>query len=188
MDEKLFVETLALLVSFIAFVFSVLGMKRSAQYTKIDVSNSYRNSLLNWYSRCITTMERLHICKNDENQRLELLSLLSALISEGRFFFPNIESKFGSEKPAAFRGLRCNILDWLVLYFQIFYKNQTSIQAEDIDYIIRNFTSDFFEFMNPRHFISELSETLKNSYKTSLSYDNSGTNILSLAKKYGAQI
>lgn len=185
---KVFIDIVAVVISVVALIFSVFSMNRSAKYERISVSNSYRSSLLQWYNHCIEAMTRLRICNNDNNQRLIILSALSALIDEGRFFFPNVEkNNFGNDRPIGFRGYRCDVLSYLVLYFKI-YQECASASDEDIDYIIKHFTSSFYKFMNPNSFISKLSDSLKESYATKLNYNNSDKEIFVLAERYSVKI
>lgn len=95
---------------------------------------------------------------------------LSALIEEGRFYFPNIRpDEFGVEKPLAYRGYRNIALDFLVASYNLHHKpisQSTRAQAKALQ---RQFTSVVFDIIRPpdrlkqihrltdRYFVKDLS-------------------------------
>lgn len=96
--------------------------KREQKIKKHELTTSYRNDVLSWYSRTINNMVLLrHLVQSndvDKNEIIRLLSELSALAEIGRFFFHNVDNeKFGQNKPTANKGYRCIHIEFLLWFY-----------------------------------------------------------------------
>lgn len=131
---------------------------------KFELRENYYRELLLWYKitnetvvRIITSIDNNEFYTDDfSRERNELISKLSSLIEEGRFYFPNIIRKddFGWEKPFAYQGYRHIVLEFLVfIYDEIAVFNNTN--TERIEKARREFTSFVFKTINPRKRIGE---------------------------------
>lgn len=126
---------------------------------KFELSEQYKNELLTWYGKVIFTISKLQTnCSEDE--RIESLSELSALIEIGRFYFPNIDKKdgFGDTKPCAYQGYRHVALDFLVLIYQMADIENIKKCRDKIEYMKRHFTSIVFQIVAPRKRIKSVKQ------------------------------
>ncbi len=145
-----------------ALLFSVYCIR----YTKINISVLFRNDIIKWHNQCLEIMMKLKNCNLSDDEYEKLMSNLSALVDAGRMFFPNVqkESGYGKDNPPAFQGLRCYILDYLVLYYRICEKNKDNLPVYELEKIHRNFTSSISEFLKPDDYIKTLNKVLQSSY------------------------
>ena len=169
--------TVGLVALFVAF-YSLL-------FSQIGVSASYQEEIRNWCGRCLAVMLKL---KLQAEHKQELLAELSALIDEGRFFFPNIfKNDYGQQKLSAFQGLRSHILDYLVLYYQL-YSSESNIEISDAETIYSEFLSEVFDFLNPAEFRKMLNKALNNAYAHIISREGNPRTmdtITNMRQKYG---
>jgi hypothetical protein len=128
---------------------------RDRRHDRYQVENEYTNNLLKWHAEVVLTLIRLRNLGKSKNssQYSEDLANLSALIEQGRFFFPNIDrlDGFGNEKPPAYRGYRNLALDFLVASYNIFSEPRTTISIKKAEVLQRHFTSLVFEIVRPKH-------------------------------------
>ncbi len=141
---------ISLLVSITLAFFYV----RDRRHAKYQLENEYTNGLLEWHGNVVEVLIALRIkhsgVKTDEI--LDLLARLSALIEQGRFFFPNIDKEdfFGKEKPPAYRGYRNLALDFLVASYNLFNSEVSPSEIEQAEILQRHFTSIVFELVRPK--------------------------------------
>ena len=121
------------------------------------METAYVENLLAWHKEVIFCLMRLEKLPTDRPGVLEDLCALSALIEQGRFFFPNIvEDEYGASKPLAYRGYRNIVLQLLVeIYWQYSAKKPS---AEASERFRKSFTSAVFSIVDPTSRISELSK------------------------------
>lgn len=168
-----YIATASLLIAFSAFIFSYLTNTK-----KYELTSLYRTGILSWYSETIEILVRLKIEAKgrfkDEDLKKELLSLLSAKIEIGRFYFPNIDKgdKFGEEKPQAYKGYRNLILDFLVFSFQLFERQDADIYIKHADTLQRHFTSSMFELLDPKTFLLETKKCTNKTFSRDLIFED----------------
>ena len=162
-------SVLSLVVSLFAFFFSLYSLR----YVRLPISVGWRNAIWNWHCRCLQIMNQLQICDNSDSERKQLLSKLSTLIDEGRFFFPNIDKKdrLGFWKYSANRGYRNYHLDYLVDFYNAYTKPNVD-NFEDTIKLKKKFTSSVLVFLCPEKFIKKLSRDLKESYRDNKSRED----------------
>lgn len=135
----------------------------------VNLETVYRERILSWHSRCLNVMMLLKIDSYTDKEKRNYLAQLSALIEEGRFFFPNIDKQndFGNEKPVAYRGYRCSVLEYLVRYYDL-VRNTDSKRNEDFNKQLetnqRKFTSGVFEQMNIKVYIKKMEKITKTAF------------------------
>ena len=142
----------ALTVSIINIIYTAINSKKQ----KYILTENLYCRLLEWYRSVIRTMITImRQCENgvfteNKDQRLELLSRLSALAEEGRFYFPNVLSDglYGSEKPAAYRGHRHINIECLIHFYRLASENNINVKA--LEQVERVFTSSMFVILKPR--------------------------------------
>jgi hypothetical protein len=141
----------ALAISIFAMVIAFITSTK-----KYELTMAQRSELLAWHKETVTHLIRFreYIAAKVEFNKTDYLSQLSALIEQGRFFFPNIESKdgYGDKKPSAYRGLRDVTLDFLVYSFNIFRKDDAENYIYHLDHLQRLFTSRMFDILQPRKY------------------------------------
>jgi hypothetical protein len=98
----------------------VLNIVITSRQTRVSVENFKFNNdtqVMNWANRVVVAMaEAYHL--TPETDTHALATNLSALIDEGRWFFPNIGKKEADqEKPGAYRGTRQAVLDHIVAVY-----------------------------------------------------------------------
>src|SRR5690242_11718884 len=111
---NIIIASLSLLLSVTLAVFYVRDRRRA----KFTLETEYVNTLLEWHEQVVVILIRARVLGGDRQstEHKTDLACLSALIEQGRFFFPNIEKAdaFGQEKPPAYRGYRNVALDFLI--------------------------------------------------------------------------
>jgi hypothetical protein len=127
---------------------------RDRRHAKYQVENEYTNDLLKWHGDVVSALMKLRVLLNKEQpaESSDDLAHLSALIEQGRFFFPNIDRSdgFGQEKPPAYRGYRNLALDFLVASHNLFKGKVSEIELQQADLLQRHFTSVVFEIVRPK--------------------------------------
>lgn len=150
------VASLSLLLSVLLGIFYL----RDRRHAKYRIEKEYINELLQWHGEVVCTLSRLRI-ENREKRAEQCggdLALLSALIEQGRFFFPNIdrEDQFGEKKPTAYRGYRNLALDFLVASYNIFNSPEPANLLKQAETLQRHFTSVVFELVRPKHRLDKI--------------------------------
>ena len=101
-------------VSVIALLINLVITSRQTRVSVETFKFNNDTQLMNWANRVVVAMaEAYHLnAKTDLNA---LATNLSALIDEGRWYFPNVGKKeTDHEKPGAYRGTRQAVLDAVV--------------------------------------------------------------------------
>lgn len=122
------------------------------------METAYIENLLAWHKEVIFCLMRLEKLPDERSTAREDLCVLSALIEQGRFFFPNVPSEinYGAHKPLAYRGYRNLVLEMLVAIYQEYRSDSTDIEINEK--YRRSFTSAVFSIVDPASRISELSQ------------------------------
>lgn len=148
-DAEIVISSLSLLLSI-----SLAGFYlRDRRHAKFTVVNEYTNSLIAWHQQVVDVLLQAK-CLNRDRDGIEHrgdLVKLSALIEQGRFFFPNISKGdgFGNEKPPAYRGYRNLALDFLVASYNLLHESPTPEAEYKLGLLQRHFTSIVFELVRP---------------------------------------
>jgi len=125
---------------------------------KYELTENLKAELMEWYSDTVGIMiELLHLIQNDaedqeyHTKKNELLCRLSAQIEIGRFYFPNLDKKndYGAEKPAAYRGYRNLVLEYLMYFYRKASQENCKEYVAHLWELERGFTSKIFELINP---------------------------------------
>lgn len=144
------IALLSLAVAAFAVIYTCLSNTK-----KYELTEQYRNDLLKWYDNVNHILIKLiYYTENDilsDELKNELLCSLSSQIELGRFYFPNIDKMdgFGKRKPAAYRGYRNIVLEFLVFSFNLFRRNDAKGHLAHAKELQRQFTSHIFEIINP---------------------------------------
>jgi hypothetical protein len=142
------IASLSLVLSISLAIFYI----RDRRHTKFTLENEYINSLLAWHEQVVVVLIRARLFSRDRNsdEHKGDVACLSALIEQGRFFFPNIEKPdFGSEKPPAYRGYRNLALDFLVASYNLLHEKVSKNANDKLELMQRHFTSIVFELVRP---------------------------------------
>ena len=150
-----------------------IRVRRHAAY---EVESSYSRELLEWHFLVVSVVKKLsvsvsHVESSDHQQRL---AELSALIDQGRFYFPNIDRDqgLGEWKPPAFRGKRNLALDFLVALFNIYSKPLTPQRKDYARTLARHFTSIVFEILRPRERLERVRELTDRYFSEMQSFED----------------
>lgn len=144
----------SLLIALAAFTYSYLSNTK-----KYELTSQYRIEVLTWYEKTIELLILLRSIAKDQNAnqslREECLAKLSSQIEIGRFYFPNVDKYdgFGDEKPSAYKGYRNLMLEFLVMSYQIFAKQDAYRYVKHAEELQRHFTSHLFEVLDPRQYL-----------------------------------
>jgi hypothetical protein len=127
---------------------------------KYELTESYKQELLSWYSSVVNVMIRtIHCfehydsaCSEFTKKKTELLSELSALTEVGRFYFPNVikDDGFGAKKPSAYQGYRHITLEFLLYFYEIAKQKNGKQHITTMWELERHFTSVIFDMIEPR--------------------------------------
>lgn len=141
-----YISIISILIAACALAYSVFSNTK-----KYELTYQYYNDILQWHNNAVEILIYLQLNKVTNDNKLEKLSKLSALIEHGRFYFPNIDrgDSFGKEKPSAYQGYRNIILDTLVYLYQIFLKEDYMKYDNHIIRLQRLFTSLVFDYLEP---------------------------------------
>ena len=139
------VSIISLIIAVVALVYSMVSNTK-----KYELTYQYYNDVLNWHNSSVETIKNLSLCTGDEERHI-YLAKLSALIENGRFYFPNVNKHdgFGLNKPIAYQGYRNIILDFLVFEYQLFEKNNWNEYLEHINVLQRLFTAEVYKYLEP---------------------------------------
>lgn len=147
-------DTVIALLSLLLSVSLAAFYLRDRRHAKFTLESEYLKGLLAWHEQVAAVLVRARIIERDRNsdEHKNDLARLSALIEQGRFFFPNIErgDRFGMEKPPAYRGYRNLALDFLVASYNLLQDRTSKASGEQLELLQRHFTSIVFELVRPR--------------------------------------
>ena len=102
---------LAIIVSLVSAVVSYRISKDASRQRELTYLYQYHSMVITWASKVLGAMSDAYaLCFNDSNEKGEvskMLSRLSSLWDEGRFYMPNTDhEEIGVMKESAYRGLR----------------------------------------------------------------------------------
>ena len=152
-------------ISLIALAFNLLITQRQTRISVETLKFNNDSQVMNWANRVVAAIsEAYHVCSAPNasalflNERgLALATSLSALIDEGRWFFPNIGKRpTDVEKPGAYRGTRQPILDHIVVVYecvselQRMHDDSRSALAAKIGEARRHFVTEVQHAVDPR--------------------------------------
>lgn len=121
-------ETLAAFLSLFALVLSLWVFARQQRINRWQLRLHREDHIIEWSRTCLTLLAEIEERTNADvpaatpiftrEEFVRLRSRLSALIDEGRLYFPNVQDPFkGAKKDAAYQGHRQPILDTLVYVY-----------------------------------------------------------------------
>lgn len=128
------IDIVAVISASVALLGALFSWRETRRQRKLALENMRREldeRSLGWGAEVIARMARaesliMHGASTlrempFEKARLDLMSEMSALIDQGRFYFPNVEDEtHGAEKEGAYQGKRPPVLDALVyVYYEL---------------------------------------------------------------------
>lgn len=138
----------SLLISFVAIIISIITNTK-----KYELTGMQRSELLEWFHKTVEILIflRLRISENNDFDKIDYLSKLSALIEYGRFYFPNIDKgdNFGNDKPSAYRGHREVTLAFLIYSYDVFNRHDAREYIGHLERLQRLFTSRVYDILIP---------------------------------------
>ena len=137
---------ISLVVAVAALLYTVISNTK-----KYELTYQYYQDVVAWHSNVVKVIAQLKVT-NEENSKKAYLAELSALIENGRFYFPNIDQydNFGVDKPMAYRGYRNVVLDFLVYEYQLFDRKDSGKYLKHAESLQRLFTSYVFQHLDPK--------------------------------------
>ena len=142
-------------LSFLLSISVAIFYLRDRRHAKYQVENEYINNLLKWHGEVVSALIKLRVMHSHGQPSTpnDDLARLSALIEQGRFFFPNIDrlDGYGRDKPPAYRGYRNLALDFLVASYKLFNDNVSEAELQNAEILQRHFTSVVFEIVRPKN-------------------------------------
>ncbi|MEQ6342149.1 MAG: hypothetical protein M3A44_10970 [Gammaproteobacteria bacterium] len=142
---------------------------------KFSIESEHANQLLAWHATVVELLVALRNSakNNKDEERRSLLVRLSALIEQGRFYFPNIDPDgYGAEKPPAYRGYRNIALDFLVASYNLHHKTYTERIEKQAVYLQKLFTSVVFEVVRPAERLVKIHNLADHYFVKDLSVEN----------------
>lgn len=126
---------------------------RDRRHVKYTIESEHVRSLLAWHQKVVEVLVRAKLLARarDSIDHKKDQALLSALIDQGRFYFPNIDKGdgFGKQKPAAYRGYRHVSLHFLGFAYDLLNESPSPETIEDLTLLQRLFTSEVFHIVGP---------------------------------------
>lgn len=147
MDLSDWISIVSIVVALGALAYSIFSNTK-----KYELTYQYYNDILQWHNQVVEVLILLRLSTYTSEQKLNYLSKLSALIENGRFYFPNVDKQdnFGKTKPAAYQGYRNVILDFLVYEYQLFERDDYKSYLKHAENLQRLFTSYVFQYLEPK--------------------------------------
>lgn len=128
-------------------------------------SDEYFREITSWASQVSFAISRAtHLVNvDDDHSHRDVLSILSACIDMGRWYFPNVNhDKGGQHKEPAYRGFRQPCLDWIVRAYDIFDRRlNVGDRKAELICCQRNFVSCVQEVLDPRSREKAIERVLK---------------------------
>lgn len=163
-------SSLSLLVSIIALWKGFHDSSVAERENDFGARQQYNAEVRRWAANCTSALSDavyLVACgSSDRESRYKTISALSALLEQGRLFFPNI-SLASANSPSeilAREGWRPRILDWLAYALRIcvIMAPENDSEAEGVlKRLQAGFTSDVQFVLNPRDLLSKMSDLPK---------------------------
>ena len=163
-------QAVAAILSLAALLISLWVFSRQQLLNRWQLRLHREDHIIAWSQSCITSMAEIEehlkalgsgtLAPLPHQEFIRFRSRLSALIDEGRLYFPNQRAtRHGSHKQEAYKGHRQRILDHLVEAYDFVGKIQTAHPstavgpvAEKFNEIRRAFVSDVQSAIDPRTF------------------------------------
>jgi len=118
--------------------------------------------LLSWHNKTVEILIVLKLQTQDGNNhdKIAAMAKLSALIEQGRFYFPNVDKGdgFGSDKPSAYAGYRDIALEFLVYSYYTIQRENAHKYIRHLEQLQRLFTSHIFNILEPRKHNSQINK------------------------------
>ncbi|MGJ7913797.1 hypothetical protein [Neobacillus sp. LXY-1] len=167
-----FTAIFSVIISLLAFFYTFKSNTK-----KYELSSSFRKELVDWFTQTIRILIELKLLAKANERKskyTELLAKLSAQIEIGRLYFPNINKsdKFGEDKPIAYQGYRNVVLEFLVLSYRIFDKEDANKYVKHAEYLQREFTSQLFEVINPTRVLNDVKKLTSRTFTTEYSFED----------------
>ncbi len=163
-------QTVAALLSLSALLLSIWVYSRQQRLNRWQLRLQREDHIIAWARMCLKLMSEVEehvkcrLLKGDvklsSEEFIHFRSRLSALIDEGRLYFPNIKDpKKGASKDPAYQGHRQKILDDLVSFYDQLDRMQKTYTvkmneetAECFNQLRRSFVSATQKTIDPRRF------------------------------------
>lgn len=147
MELSDWISIISIIIALGALAYSIFSNTK-----KYELTYQYYNDILKWHNEVVEVLIFLRLSTFTDEQKLNYLSKLSALIENGRFYFPNVDKgdDFGKTKPTAYQGYRNVILDFLVYEYQLFERNDYKRYIKHAENLQRLFTSYVFQYLEPK--------------------------------------
>ncbi|MCL2401427.1 MAG: hypothetical protein FWC90_02150, partial [Oscillospiraceae bacterium] len=102
------------------------------------------------------------------------LAKLSALIEQGRFYFPNVDKGdgFGNDKPSAYAGYRDIALEFLVYSYGTVQRKNAHKYIRHLEQLQRLFTSRIFNILKPQKHNRQINKHTKISMNDGMSLED----------------
>lgn len=155
-EGEVVVASLSLALSVGLAVFYI----RDRRHAKFSLENEYGNCLMAWHREAVDLLIHARLLDRDRaslEHRTDL-ARLSALIEQGRFYFPNIDKEdgLGCNNPPAYRGYRNLALDFLVASYNLLHEDATNESRRKLVLLQRHFTSIVFELVRPKRRLEKI--------------------------------
>ena len=152
-------------ISVIALLINLVITSRQTRVSVESLMFNNDSQVMNWANRVVGAMSEAHHLSSAGNvspayvheRALGLATSLSALIDEGRWFFPNIGKKeTDHEKPGAYKGTRQAVLDHVVAAYDAVTVMQRADDAARAGLVAgihdarRHFVSEVQHAVDPR--------------------------------------
>jgi hypothetical protein len=152
-------------ISLIALALNLLITQRQTRISVESLKFNNDSQVMTWANRVVESMaEAQHLCQvttapdaRTHERSLNLASMLSALLDEGRWFFPNVGRKeTDADKHGAYQGSRQAILDHVIGVYNCLeeFRHAGSGSREDLAAAIgthrRAFVSEVQRAVDPR--------------------------------------
>ncbi len=164
------VSILSLIVAIIALSKNWMDSRTSSRENDFRARRQYNAEVRKWAADCTNSLSNavyLAACgSSDRKMFYQTISDLSALVEQGRLFFPNnplIPLKGDVEIPAR-EGVRPRILDWLVYALRVCsaMTPECDPEAEEVlKKLQAGYTSDVQFVLDPRNPLSKMSNLPK---------------------------
>lgn len=147
-------------ISVVALLINLVVTSRQTRVSVESLKFNNDSQVMNWANRVVVAMSEAHHLSVgggvstalSQERGLALATSLSALIDEGRWFFPNIGKKpTDADKPGAYTGTRQAVLDHVVAVYDAVVAMQGVSQRE-------GFVARIHEAR--RHFVTEVQQAV----------------------------
>jgi hypothetical protein len=126
---------------------------RDRRHASYGIESEYIAALIAWHGETVELLIRLRLsaAKKGSTDRGNDLAKLSAMIEQGRFFFPNIRkgNEHGPEKPPAYRGYRNLALNFLVASYDLLEAPTDERSSSQASVLQQYFTSIVYDVVQP---------------------------------------